>query len=84
MGCGASRSLDYSSEISNQWDSVRKTIEVREQKKKLVIKRVGWKTVRVFVSSTFRDFHAEREVLIKEVSWPLRARTNFFHLCSPC
>ena len=68
MGCGASRSLDYASDISQQWDSVQKTIEVKQQKKKLVIKRVGWKTVRIFVSSTFKDFHAEREVLIKEVS----------------
>ncbi|XP_022107201.1 telomerase protein component 1-like isoform X2 [Acanthaster planci] len=73
MGCGASRSLDYSSEISQQWDSVSKTIEVQQQNKKLVIKRVGWKTIRVFVSSTFRDFHAEREVLIKEVFPDLRA-----------
>ncbi|XP_038079413.1 telomerase protein component 1-like isoform X2 [Patiria miniata] len=73
MGCGASRSLDYSSEISQQWDSVNKTIEVKQQSKKLVIKRVGWKTVRIFVSSTFRDFHAEREVLIKEVFPDLRA-----------
>ena len=24
-----------------------------------------WKTVRVFISSTFRDFHAERDCLIK-------------------
>ena len=30
--------------------------------------RRGWKTVRVFVSSTFRDFHYEREVLVKQVS----------------
>ncbi|XP_033636001.1 telomerase protein component 1-like isoform X1 [Asterias rubens] len=73
MGCGASRSLDYSSDISQQWDSVQKTIEVKQQKKKLVIKRVGWKTVRIFVSSTFKDFHAEREVLIKEVFPDLRA-----------
>lgn len=28
----------------------------------------GWKTVRIFVSSTFKDFHQEREILIKEVS----------------
>ena len=30
--------------------------------------RRGWKTVRVFVSSTFKDFHYEREVLVKQVS----------------
>ena len=27
----------------------------------------GWKTVRVFVSSTFTDMHSEREILIKKV-----------------
>ena len=27
----------------------------------------GWKTIRVFVSSTFSDMHSEREVLIKKV-----------------
>ncbi len=35
--------------------------------KDLVVRRSGWKTVRVFVSSTFRDFHAEREILVKKV-----------------
>lgn len=29
--------------------------------------RKGWRTIRVFVSSTFKDFHPEREVLVKEV-----------------
>lgn len=27
----------------------------------------GWKTIRVFVSSTFTDMHSEREILIKKV-----------------
>ncbi len=29
--------------------------------------RSGWKTIRLFVSSTFSDFYSEREALIKEV-----------------
>lgn len=32
-----------------------------------------WKTVRVFISSTFRDMHAERDHLIKVVFPRLRA-----------
>lgn len=32
----------------------------------------GWKTVRVFISSTFRDFHAERDYLVKYVFPELR------------
>jgi len=27
----------------------------------------GWKVVRLFVSSTFADYHAEREILVKKV-----------------
>jgi len=30
----------------------------------------GWRTVRVFVSSTFTDFHSERETLVKKVTLP--------------
>ena len=30
-------------------------------------KREGWQTIRIFVSSTFKDFHAEREILVKKV-----------------
>ena len=33
---------------------------------------VGWKTVSVFVSSTFNDMHAERDYLVKEVFPRLR------------
>ena len=28
---------------------------------------VAWRTIRVFVSSTFTDFHSEREILVKKV-----------------
>ena len=28
---------------------------------------IGWKTVRLFVSSTFTDFYCEREILVKKV-----------------
>src|SRR5947209_5681987 len=34
----------------------------------------GWKTVRVFISSTFRDMHAERDHLVKVVFPALRER----------
>ncbi len=74
MGCGASRSFEY--EVSQQWDNAHKTIERRRKKDSLVVKRLGWKTIRIFVSSTFKDFHAERDVLIKEVSLD----TSSYHL----
>ncbi len=37
--------------------------------KDLVVRRTNWKTIRIFVSSTFKDFHREREILVKEVSF---------------
>lgn len=53
------------------WDIVEKTC-VKDSSGTLnsVQNRRGWKTIRLFVSSTFRDFHAEREVLVKEVCSP--------------
>ncbi|KAE8634019.1 hypothetical protein XENTR_v10002173 [Xenopus tropicalis] len=41
----------------------------------------GWKTVRVFVSSTFDDFHSERDVLIKKVFPELREWCEARNLC---
>ena len=34
----------------------------------------GWRTARVFISSTFRDMHAERDELVKTVFPALRER----------
>ena len=70
MGCGSSQSLPLSQtyEVSSVWDAVSRTVEARrEGSDKLIVRRSGWKTIRIFVSSTFRDFHAERELFIKEV-----------------
>lgn len=50
------------------WDIVEKTcIQDISGTLDSVQNRRGWKTIRLFVSSTFKDFHAEREVLVKEV-----------------
>ena len=40
----------------------------------------SWKTVRVFISSTFRDMHAERDHLVKVVFPELRDRMAGRHL----
>lgn len=59
------------SDPSSMWAIVKKTCNRigpnREWKVEPVKNRRGWKTIRLFVSSTFRDFHNEREVLVKEV-----------------
>ncbi len=42
----------------------------------------GWRTIRVFISSTFRDMHAKRDHLVKVVFPALRERLEKyrFHL----
>jgi len=39
-----------------------------------------WQTVRVFISSTFRDMHAERDHLIKVVFPTLRERLEKYRV----
>ena len=39
-----------------------------------------WKTVRVFISSTFRDMHAERDQLVKVVFPALRERLEKYRV----
>ena len=49
------------------WAIVKKTCDSDGIELKPTKNRRGWRTVRIFVSSTFKDFHQEREVLVKEV-----------------
>lgn len=77
MGCGASKGSSVEVftdplfvDINKAWDLAWKTVETKKignMEKKLIVRRRGWKTIRIFVSSTFRDFHQEREVLVKKV-----------------
>src|SRR5210317_1909555 len=39
-----------------------------------------WQTVRVFISSTFRDMHAERDLLVKRVFPALRERLQKYRI----
>jgi len=56
------------SNLDNMWAIVQKTCSNNASWALHSVKnRRGWKTIRLFVSSTFRDFHSEREVLVKEV-----------------
>jgi len=58
----------YIVQANEVWLKAIKTSRITERvKKKLVIKHQGWKTIRIFVSSTFKDFHQEREFLVKKV-----------------
>lgn len=77
MGCAPSgrsnfgRHEPYVIRINQAWAIAGKTCK-NIPKKKLIMDRTEWKTVRIFVSSTFKDFHAEREILVKQVFPDLR------------
>jgi len=62
--------------INDTWERAMGTMEVPKGQenphKNLVVRRSGWKTIRIFVSSTFKDFHPEREMLVKKVFPDLR------------
>lgn len=49
------------------WKIVKQSSDLNPIDLKPSTSRKGWKTIRLFVSSTFKDFHQEREVLVKEV-----------------
>ena len=52
---------------TEMWKIVKQTSPKDAISVKPTSNRKGWKTIRLFVSSTFKDFHQEREVLVKEV-----------------
>ena len=60
---------------TEMWNIVKQTSPKDAISVKPTSNRKGWKTIRLFVSSTFKDFHQEREVLVKEV----RTFVNIFN-----
>ncbi|XP_043914013.1 telomerase protein component 1 [Protopterus annectens] len=86
---GASRLLDHVEKI----DEIYKLPEIQGKTRKqrtldvvslplLRTPKLRWQTVRVFISSTFRDMHGERDLLIRSVFPELRARAAqlFIHV----
>ncbi|XP_057298417.1 TPR repeat-containing protein DDB_G0287407-like isoform X1 [Hydractinia symbiolongicarpus] len=59
-------------DIDEMWAIVKKTSDKEPIQVAPTKNRKGWRTIRIFVSSTFKDFHQEREVLVKEVFPDLR------------
>lgn len=78
MGNGSStqKGKAYKIEAERTWSNVRAKYNLQQRwnfnSGNVIVKRSGWKTVRIFVSSTFKDFHHEREVLVKEIFPDLR------------
>lgn len=61
--------------------AAKKTLLCRSlAKDKLTLMSTTWKTVRVFISSTFRDMHAERDHLVKVVFPALRSRLESYRV----
>ncbi|PVD28330.1 hypothetical protein C0Q70_10917 [Pomacea canaliculata] len=72
---------DVQKQVAQIWETIKQICQkgpaefikkrAQEQKNKSVATS-EWKTVRIFVSSTFNDFFSEREVLVKKVFPELR------------
>merc|ERR1719494_810557 len=58
--------------VSDMWAIVRGTSDNKAISVTPLKNRKGWRAIRIFVSSTFKDFHQEREVLVKEIFPDLR------------
>jgi len=56
---------DLSLKVDDIWLEVKKSL--KDPVNLEPVERKGWETVRIFVSSTFRDFHTERDILVKKV-----------------
>ncbi|CAH1246870.1 TEP1 [Branchiostoma lanceolatum] len=61
--------IDVEKTVSTCWKEIEEQCRTcqREQGKGPSPVQGGWQVVRVFVSSTFADFHSEREALVKKV-----------------
>ncbi|PIK52093.1 hypothetical protein BSL78_11045 [Apostichopus japonicus] len=53
--------------VNNCWSEIEGKYVKETSQVKPTTKRPGWRAVRLFVSSTFHDYHSEREVLVKKV-----------------
>ena len=55
--------------VAKCWDDIKQTCKRHHDNKspQTTDPTQGWRVVRMFVSSTFADYHAEREVLVKKV-----------------
>lgn len=66
-------STEVTSEICQAWRAIEQTVSkenLATSGNQLLKKSgAGWSSVRLFVSSTFTDFHNERELLVKKVKY---------------
>lgn len=63
--------------VESSWAVIedQRTKEMKRRGNSRIRKQMsGWKTIRVFVSSTFTDMHSEREILVKKV----KTESNYY------
>lgn len=58
--------------VSDCWAEIETKCAKEETQVEPAAERSGWRALRLFVSSTFHDYHSEREVLVKRVFPELR------------
>lgn len=61
----------YMPSVVEIWDKIEATVDRQSGDRSasdLPARPVVWQNVRLFVSSTFTDFHSERELLVKKVN----------------
>ncbi|KAM8960668.1 telomerase protein component 1-like [Pelodytes ibericus] len=68
-------------DVKQMWDVINSLSPQKLPDPTLPPVHSGWRTVRVFVSSTFEDFHSEREVLVKQVFPELREWCEARNMC---
>ncbi|XP_051779107.1 telomerase protein component 1 isoform X1 [Erpetoichthys calabaricus] len=85
---GSSRFLEHIENISETYnippkeDNASKLTGIIDQSFIPLVPKVSWRSIRVFISSTFRDMHGERDLLIRYVFPELRQRAahHYIHL----
>ena len=68
-GSGPALSDRVPGQVLSMWNAIDEGLDkwLTINKSRPSSQKVGWKVVRLFVSSTFTDFYSEREVLVKHV-----------------
>ncbi|KAF7699669.1 hypothetical protein HF521_002627 [Silurus meridionalis] len=78
--CGSSRLLDHVEQMDKLHKIPPPTGSTAKQERAAdimplpAVPKLRWRSVRVFISSTFRDMHGERDVLVRSVFPELRRR----------
>ncbi|KAG2462362.1 TEP1 protein, partial [Polypterus senegalus] len=85
---GSSRFLEHIENISETYNippkegNASKSTGIIDQSVIPLVPKVSWRSIRVFISSTFRDMHGERDLLVRYVFPELRQRAahHYIHL----